>query len=211
MKIKTSLQIQAAMLAASIAFSAYYVSRLPDRVPTHWNIHNQVDQYGSKWTAILMGPLMILFGMLLTVALPKLSPKKYEIEKFEATYSYSMVLVSGLFLFISVLILKATAGGIKDIGGIMMTGMFLFFAFLGNVLGKVRRNFYMGIRTPWTLASEATWDATHRLAGNLYFYGGIAGAILAAVGMPVVGSIVLLLVMSLWPVVQSYFFYKKLG
>ncbi len=211
MKIKTSLQIQAAMLAASIAFSAYYVSRLPDRVPTHWNIHNQVDQYGSKWTAILMGPLMILFGMLLTVALPKLSPKKYEIEKFEATYSYSMVLVSGLFLFISVLILKATAGGIKDIGGIMMTGMFLFFAFLGNVLGKVRRNFYMGIRTPWTLASEATWDATHRLAGKLYFYGGIAGAILAAVGMPVVGSIVLLLVMSLWPVVQSYFFYKKLG
>ena len=211
MNIKTSLYVQQAMLAVDVILSAIYYQKLPATVPTHWNIAGKVDQYGSKLSAVLTGPLLVVFGIVLTLVLPRISPKRYEISKFEETFAYAMVLVSGLFLFLSYVILRATAGGMSDLGASIMVGLFLFFAFLGNILGKIRRNFFMGIRTPWTLASEPVWDATHRLAGKLFFYGGIGGAILSALGMPMAGSIALILVISLWPVVMSYFIYQKLG
>lgn len=211
MNIKTSLYAQQAMLAINVAISAIYYQKLPATVPTHWNIEGKIDQYGSKLTAVLTGPILILFGIGLTLLLPKISPKRYEISNFEQTFAYAMVLVSGLFMFLSYVILRASAGGKSDIGETIMFGVFLFFAFTGNILGKVRRNFFMGIRTPWTLASEPVWDATHRLAGRIFFYGGIAGAILALLGMSMWGSLTLILALSLWPVIQSYFIYQKIG
>ena len=211
MNIKTSLYAQQAMLAIDVVISAFYYQKLPATVPTHWNIEGKIDQYGSKLTAVLTGPILILMGIGLTLLLPKISPKRYEISNFEQTFAYAMVLVSGLFMFLSYVILRASAGGKSDIGETIMFGLFLFFAFTGNILGKVRRNFFMGIRTPWTLASEPVWDATHRLAGKIFFYGGIAGAILALLGLPMWGSLTLILVLSLWPVIQSYFIYQKIG
>jgi len=79
------------------------------------------------------------------------------------------------------------------------------------VLGKVRRNFFIGVRIPWTIASEPTWDATHRLAGRLWFVGGLIGAVLALMGVPMAVSITFLLVIALYPVLASYFIYQKLG
>jgi uncharacterized membrane protein len=210
MKLRTSILIQLGFLAVMLLISVYYFQRLPDRVPTHWNIHNQVDQYGGKLVPVLMGPLMMLFGLLLTIVLPKISPKKFEIDTFMGTYSFAMVLVSALFLFLNILILRATDGTKLDFGSTFMAGMFVFFALIGNLFGKVRRNFFMGIRTPWTLASEPVWDATHRSAGRVWFVGGLFGAVLALLGMPILGSVAIILVLSVWPVIQSYFIYKKL-
>jgi len=210
MNLKTSLLIQCAFLAIIVAASAYYFKQLPDSVPTHWNIEGKVDQYGSKLTPVLMGPGMVLFGILLTVVLPKISPKMYEIDKFESTYAYAMVLVSGLFFFISFFILKASSGSKLDFGTSFMAAMFIFFALLGNVLGKVRRNFFMGIRTPWTIASEPVWDATHRAAGRIWFVGGLIGAVISIAGMPMMASMTLLVVMAFIPVFHSYLLYKKL-
>ena len=211
MKIRTSVYIQIGLLLISIILSIYYNGKLPETVPTHWNIHNQVDQYGSKLMPVLLGPCMLLFSLLLTVALPKLSPKQYEIDKFESTFAYAMVLVGGLMFFISFCILKATDGVKMDFGSWFMAAMFIFFALLGNVLGKVRQNFYMGIKTPWTLASPQVWDATHRMAGKLWFFGGILGAIVSIAGVPMGYTIAYMMIISLFPVVQSYFIYKKIG
>ena len=211
MKIRTSVYIQLAMLIISLLLSNHYYWKLPETVPTHWNIHNQVDQYGSKLMPVLMGPCMLLFSLLLTVTLPKLSPKQYEIDKFESTYAYAMVLVGGLMFFISICILKATDGVKMDFGSWFMAAMFIFFALLGNVLGKVRQNFYMGIKTPWTLASPQVWDATHRMAGKLWFFGGILGAVVSIAGVPMGYTIAYMMIISLFPVVQSYFIYKKIG
>lgn len=210
MKIRTSLFIQFLMLLAMCVLSGIYCFRLSDPTPTHWNIQGQVDQYGSKWQIVLMGPCLILFSMLLTVALPKMSPKKYEIDTFASTYAYAMVLIAALFMFIGIIILRSSAGSNMWTRGTFMGGMFLFFALLGNVLGKVQQNFFLGIRTPWTLASTRVWDATHRFAGRLWLVGGSIGAILAFAGLPMAGSITLLLIIAFIPVVQSYFLYQKL-
>ncbi len=211
MKVKTSLLIQLAMFAVTLALGAYYAGTLPDVVPTHWGVHNQVDQYGSKWVSICTGPLLLLFSIGMTLVLPKISPKNFEIQKFDTTFAYAMVLVSALMFFISISILRATAGSHMDIGGAVMTGLFIFFALLGNILGKVQRNFYMGVRTPWTLASQPVWDATHRLAGRVWVGGGILGAILSLAGAPLPFSIALMLIMSFYPVIASYFIYQRIG
>jgi len=210
MKLRTGILIQLGMLAASLVVGAIYYSRLPEVVPTHWGLNGQIDQYGSRWTALAMGPAMIAFMLLLTIVLPKISPRNFEIDRFVGVFSYSMVLVTVLMFFLSLVILRATEGAKFAMDKFMMAGMFLFFALLGNVLGKVRRNFFMGIRTPWTLASERVWDATHRLAGRIWLVGGLIGVAASLLGLSIMGSVAFITVLGLWPVVQSYFLYRKL-
>jgi uncharacterized membrane protein len=88
--------------------------------------------------------------------------------------------------------------------------MFVFFALIGNLLGKVRRNFWMGIRTPWTLASEEVWIATHRLGARLMVAAGIAGAVCVALGVPLPVCFALLIGSLLIPVLYSLWLSKKL-
>jgi uncharacterized membrane protein len=88
--------------------------------------------------------------------------------------------------------------------------MFLFFALLGNVLGKVQRNFYVGVRTPWTLASETVWVQTHRLAAWLFTGAGVLGLVIVLVGVPFYFAFGLILVAALVPVVYSLVLYKRL-
>jgi uncharacterized membrane protein len=92
----------------------------------------------------------------------------------------------------------------------MMFVLFAFFALLGNVMGKIKRNFFMGIRTPWTLADERVWHATHRYAGRLWLVGGTIGAIAALIGLPFSFGIGFLLVIAFLPVFKSYFLYLRL-
>jgi uncharacterized membrane protein len=88
--------------------------------------------------------------------------------------------------------------------------MFLFFALMGNVLGRIRRNFYMGVRVPWTLASERVWNDTHRLAAWLMVAGGLTGFVMLMAGLPVAAALAVLGVVLVVPVVYSFVHYKQL-
>src|SRR5262249_22094976 len=92
----------------------------------------------------------------------------------------------------------------------LVAGIFVFFALLGNVLGRVRRNFWMGIRTPWTLADENVWNKTHRLGGWLFVVYGIAGCLAIILGLPLLWVLVSLIIVVLVPVLYSLVIYKQL-
>lgn len=211
MTIQRSLIAQALLLVATIIFSIVYGAHLPDQVVTHWGINGQPNGWGSKWISLLMMPGTLLVMMLLTVALPKLSPKNFELERSGGTYGWAMFLVSALMALLHVVIVLKTAGAAFDIGRVMFAVLFAFWIFLGNVIGKVKRNYYMGIRTAWTLSSEPVWNATHRAAGRLWVAGGAIGLIAALAGLGMVPLISFLMALALIPVVQSYFIYKRLG
>ena len=122
-----------------------------------------------------MAGMIVLFYFL-----PALSPKQFEVDTFRSTYLYIMVLVVGLFAYMHGVLLyvvhQKTAGGATfDLGRAFIAGMFLFFGLLGNVIGKVRKNFYIGIRVPWTLASDRVWNDTHRLAAWVWVAAGVIG------------------------------------
>ena len=97
-----------------------------------------------------------------------------------------------------------------DLGRGFMAGMFLFFALMGNQIGKVRKNFYIGVKVPWTLASDRVWNDTHRLAAWVWVAAGVIGFVLIVAGVWIVIPIVLLFVAALIPVVYSFVHYKAL-
>ena len=155
------------------------VARLPDQIPTHWNIRNEVDGYGGKWTLFVM-PVMMVGMLVLFYFLPALSPKAFSVDSFRSTYLYIMLLVVGLFAYMQGVLLytvqqSVAKGHAVPLGQIFIAGMFLFFGLMGNVMGKVRKNFYIGIRVPWTLASDRVWNDTHRMAGWLWVVAGFVG------------------------------------
>jgi uncharacterized membrane protein len=92
----------------------------------------------------------------------------------------------------------------------LLAGIFLFFALIGNVLGKVKRNFWMGVRTPWTLADPVVWDGTHRVAAWLFFATGIIGGVLAVISVNPVYCFVILMVGAVTPIFYSLVLYKRL-
>jgi uncharacterized membrane protein len=203
------------LVAATFAASAYLYPSMPDQIPTHWNIHGQVDGYGHKtWAMYLMpGVVAVLLGFF--AILPWLSPKNFEVDTFRDTYLFVMVAVVGLFVYIHAVALytawrQVHGGQSPDMSRILLGGMFLFIVAIGNVMGKVRRNFYIGVRTPWTLASDRVWNDTHRLAAWTMVGGGLAGFLLVVTGQSIVAAFVVVIVPALIPLVYSFVHYKRL-
>ena len=151
--------------------------------------------------------------VLLTVVLPWLSPKGFDPYQFRKTWEYVMMLVVALFGYIHVLSLIAgmQGGDPINLGRWLIAGMFIFFAFIGNVMGQVRRNFWMGVRTPWTLASENVWIQTHRVTAWVFVATGVIGflAVVANVPLAAVFIAFILIVISV-PIGYSFILYKRL-
>jgi uncharacterized membrane protein len=141
--------------------------------------------------------------------LPWLSPRPFSVERFRGTYEYIMFLLVALMGYIQVTILYTTLHHRLDTVRLMVSGIFLFFALLGNVLGKVRRNFWIGIRTPWTLASERVWNQTHRVAAWLYVVLGLVGFVAVLSGVELIAVFVVFMIGVLFPVVYSLVLYKR--
>jgi uncharacterized membrane protein len=217
-----SIILTAAAFAASAYVYFFQYDSLPDQVAVHWNIKGEPDRIVPKseaWMNFWLCPLVMALVVVLTIVLPWISPKQFEIERFRPTWEYVMTLVVALFAFIEVALLAGSWGQKLPFGRFFFGAMMLFFALLGNVLGRVKRNFWMGVRTPWTLASEAVWNQTHRVAGWLWVAGGLAGCVgvmalplVAPVPEPtvLVGAFIWIMIIALYPVAYSLVLYKRL-
>jgi uncharacterized membrane protein len=187
---------------------------LANPVPVHWDINGKADKTVPRDEVLpylLISPGAMAAMLLLTLVLPWLSPKQFSIEPFRRTYNYIMALIVALFAYIQVVIV---VGCLKqpplDVTKLLIAGIFLFFALLGNSLGKVRRNFWMGVRTPWTLANETVWNQTHRLAAWLFVGVGVAGFVGVLAGVPFWLCFIALMIAAFVPVFYSLGLYKRL-
>lgn len=209
-------------LALPFLFAAATWSSMPDVVPTHWNAHNQVDGYGSKTYAELflpflnMGLYLFFYGLFWLI--PKIDPRKQNFEKM-GDLLYKMRAAVTIFLTIVFLLcmnasLTANPGLISVGVGIMIM---LLIAALGKFIGNVRPNYFVGIRTPWTLESPEVWTRTHQAGGRILFYTGLIGApIVLAVSfiengiLPIATAIVLLMGSTIYIVYYSYKIFNQL-
>jgi uncharacterized membrane protein len=203
------------VLASSLVVYANRAEWLPEKVPTHWNAKNEVDRYTPRDDMLV--PLLLLPGVMvlmmgLAVILPWLSPERFKVEPFQATWNYIMALVETMFAYIQVVILAAYMGkmSVGDFPRWLMGGMFIVMAMLGNRLGKVQRNFWMGVRTPWTLASDTVWIRTHRLAAWLFTGGALIGFAMLLIDINPLWSISVFGVAAIFPVFYSLWLYKRL-
>jgi uncharacterized membrane protein len=199
-----AILLTAAALVATVIAYPY----LPGSVPTHWDIHGLPNGYSPKW-ALYFGPGLMAGIMLFTWQLPRLSPKHYEVESFRSTYIRIMLITVSTLGYFHAVILWIGVGHSVNVLRAILGGVCLLFVLLGNLMGKVRRNFFIGVRTPWALANERVWNATHRFAAKTLVLGGLAGLALIAMG-PNGWAIFALIAGALIPVPYSFYFYKRL-
>jgi len=198
------------LTAAVLVTTVLAYPHLPSYVATHWNMDNQPDGYSPKWALFLIGPGLMGGVMLLMYFLPWLSPKNFEVDSFRSTYLQIMLILVSMVAYFYAVLLWAGAGHALNVGRAILGGVCLLIAMLGNLMGKVRRNFYIGVRTPWALANERVWNATHRFAAKTLVAGGLAGLALTAAGVAGRPVLAVLMAGALVPVAYSLFFYKQL-
>ncbi|WP_309089899.1 SdpI family protein [Domibacillus sp.] len=192
---------------ASIAALPY----LPDQIATHWGPSGEADGYSSKWFGALFGPAMILLIGGLFKLLPKIDPRRQNYDKFQS--SYSIITNASLTLIFVIHLLLLTNGLGYEVH--MDTAVSLLigalFMIIGNYMPRMRPSYFVGIRTPWTLADDRIWTKTHRTGGWLFAAGGLvlmASALLpAAVKIPTLIGVVILIISI--PYLQSYLLFKK--
>lgn len=203
-----------AITVTAFILSAVALPYLPPKVPIHWNIHGQVDGYGSPLFATGLMPIISVAMLLLFAVLPWLSPKQFELDTFRSTYWFIIFVIMTFMVYVHGLTLWSALGHKTDVPRAIFAGLLLMFGLMGNVLGKVRRNFWVGIRTPWTLANDRVWNDTHRLAGRLFVAAGLTGVPLLLLPVPVellfIIVISLIMAAAIIPVAYSAVHYKKL-
>jgi uncharacterized membrane protein len=185
---------------------------LPDQVPSHWNVAGQVNSYAPKLIAIGLFPLISFMLLVVLRGLVKMGPRLTRDGESSNRFFIDITL-SGVMLLMLVLQMTVVAIslGVKlDLPFVICFVVSLFFIVLGNYMGKLRRNFWAGIRTPWTLTNDTVWERTHRLGGWLFVVGGLFGLTASFVPqLRFVGIIVPAIGVAVVSYVYSYIVYQR--
>jgi len=208
---KSEILLIVLVLAAWIT-GFYFYSIFPEQVPVHWNYAGQVDRLGSRFEGAFILPIVVTAMYLLFWLIPLIDPKKEKYQEFIKVYNlFRYLLIIIMWLIYLITSLSALGYNIKvEIWMPLIIG--LLFILLGNYMGKIKPNWFMGIRTPWTLSSDEVWYKTHRLGGKLFM---LMGLFFVLTPLWPKNSLVWTLIIpavsaALVPIVYSYIIFKKL-
>jgi uncharacterized membrane protein len=196
------------LTAAVLVATALAYPLLPTSVARHWDLHGVPNGYMPKWALYFVPGIMTVL-MLFARALPWLSPQQFEVEGFHSTYLRIMLITVSMLAYLDAVTLWIGIGRSLNLRQAVLAAVCLLFVLQGNVLGKVRRNFFIGIRTPWTLANERVWNATHRLAAKTFVLAGLAGLALIAMGLDSWPPVAALVAAALIPAAYSLIYSKQ--
>ncbi|MBH0157232.1 SdpI family protein [Fictibacillus sp. 5RED26] len=199
------------LIALSILIGVFAYPYLPDQMPMHWNIHGEVDGYWDKQYAAFFPPLLMIVLMALFIFMPRIDPKKENYKKFSSSYTIFITIMNVFFLLLQSMTISYGLGVNIDISLVVNLGIGLLFIVLGNYLPRIKHNYFIGVRTPWTLANEKTWRKTHQLSGKLFV---VAGILLVAISfLPGIykftGMLVVVLSTVLIATIASYVFFNR--
>jgi len=193
-------------------YLAYLWNSLPEKVPIHWNYKGEIDNWGTKYSLIGILFLLPVLTYVLMLVIPKIDPKK-RIELMAGKY-YQIKFV--LVVFMSVLALFIIHSSISQTlssPSMVFVLIGLLFMTLGNYFKVIKQNYFLGIKTPWTLESEEVWKLTHILAGKLWIVGGLLIVIFSLVITENINFYIFIsitAIISIVPIVYSYLIFKKL-
>ena len=187
-------------------------NQLPDPMASHWDVNDQVDDYMPKFWGVFLMPLITIVLFLLFLLIPNIDPLKANIAQFRGTFNLFITLFVAFMTYVHVLTLRWNLGYTDlGIGKAMLPAIGLLFFVIGSMLRKAKRNWFIGIRTPWTLSSDSVWNEVHRLGGILF----MASGVIAVIGGLIGGAIAFWSIMipvfgtSIFLVVYSYVLYQR--
>ena len=201
------------LIALGFIIGIYFYPSLPNKVPIHWNARGEINGYGSRVFGAFGIPLINLVIYVMMVALPEIDPKRKNYSNFASTYAFMKYLLVIFFLGMELISLLTASGMIQNTPLLIEVMVSLLFILMGNVMGRFKHNYFIGVRTPWTLANPEDWRKTHRLAAPLWVVGGVLNIILFLTGLTFngVSFILIIVIIAVVPILYSYLIYRKLG
>ena len=170
--------LQIVVLALPFVLATTLWDRLPARVVTHWDFHNQPNGWMPKAAGLLVPPAINVLVTALFALAPRIDPRlrRRAAGDFGQRRAWRAIRlgVSGFITAVCLLVIAAAAGWQADVGRVCLMGMLILFAIIGNFLRSLEPNYLLGIRTPWTLEDPTTWRATHRLGSRVMVFGSLA-------------------------------------
>ncbi len=208
--MRTANTLMVIIIILTFAVSIYFYPNMPEKVASHWNAKGEVDDYLPKFWGIFLLPLVSIGILLLFIAIPRIDPLKENIEKFRKHYDGFILLMMIFFFYIQLLIILSNIGVEYNMSQAIMPAIAIIFYYAGVLMDNAEQNWFVGIRTPWTLSSKKVWDKTHKRGSKLFKI----LAIITLISMFFIEYLVLILLASVFLVVAylfaySYFEYKK--
>lgn len=200
------------LIILAFAVGIYLYPQLPERVPSHWNAQGEVDDWSNKNFAVFFFPSITLGIHLLITFIPLIDPFRKNYLKFAKPYFWFRTLFVVFFISLYLYTLWTAFGTKLNINYFILPVMSLFFILLGIFLPRVKRNYFVGVRTPWTIHSEETWDKTHKFSGKAF----ISAGLISLIGLFIpkysfLIFIIAILLAAFIPVIYSYFVFRKIG
>ena len=203
--------ISAGIILLSFFIGIVSYSYLPDMMPMHWNAQGEIDGYMGKLWGLFMLPIISLGLFALFLVIPKLDPRRSNLESFKEYYQGIILMIVGFLFYIYILTILAAIGYKFNMVQAMALSFAVLFYYMGIVLKKTKSNFFVGIRTPWTLSDEKVWEKTHDLGGKLFKVSGIIaffGVLFKEVAIFLM--IIPTIVASIFIYIYSYLEYAKI-
>jgi uncharacterized membrane protein len=199
------------VLAAAVAFSLWAAPQLPERVVTHWGVSGEPDGWSSKRMLLVFMPLIGVGMALLMAVLPKIDPRRASWAQHGSTYWTLVNMVVAFFGLMHFLMVGYNIGWPIDITTVVVSAVGVLFAAIGNLMTRMRPNWFMGIRTPWTLSDDTVWRKTHRVGGYLFTAAGVIMVLAALLKLPGLVFIVIGVagVSALVPIGYSYLLWRQ--
>lgn len=208
----TMMRLMWAISFLPVLITIFVFARLPEMIPMHWNIHGEIDAWYPRFPWVFMIPVIGIAITVLATVLPKIDPKKENYERFKLQYLNIRLVLVVFSAIMQMMIISISMGAtFIKVDTIVKLMIGILFIVLGNLMPKLKQNYFVGIKTPWTLANEAVWVKSHRHGGFVWFIIGFIMSVLAF--MPGNGSAVvyfaLVLIASVEPILYSWIQFKR--
>ena len=198
------------MILFSFVIGIYFYPQMPEKMASHWNAQGQVDGYMPKFWGLFLIPFILVGLALLFVAIPRIDPLKENIEKFRKYYDGFIILFFVFMLSVYSQVILWNLGVKITPNVILPIGLGILFFYCGILCENVKQNWFIGIRTPWTLSSERVWEKTHKIGGKLFKIAGVI-AFFGVFFQSYALFFILVPVISVaaYTIIYSYFEYQK--
>lgn len=199
------------LIVLTAAATALVYGKLPEQIPTSWDFNGNLTEYGSRATLWMLVGIQVMLAVMMEI-MPKIDPRKRNYDRFSEYYD-GFCLLMQLFMMVmwGIIVSETLYPGRLSVDKAVMFLLGILFLFLGNMLPKVKSNFYMGFRTPWALSDTEVWRKTQRLGGKTMFAGGIlmlfAGIFLDQLSL--MFFLAVLILATGIPSVMSYLWWRK--
>lgn len=210
MNLKKELPLVTIVLLPFI-YLAYIWNQLPEKVPMHWNIKGEIDRYGEKMELIIIPILLPLLVYIIFLVVPKIDPKNKLNNMGNKLQTIKVLLTTFMAILALFIIYSAKNQSFANPNYIILL-IGVLYIILGNYFKTIKANYFIGIRTPWTLENETVWKKTHKLGGKLWFVGGII-IVLTSLILDKEPNVTVFLIITgiitIIPIVYSYIIFKN--